>query len=299
MKKIRIGGQAVLEGVMMRGKTRWVVAVRKQDSQIVIRDQSVKSLAQKIPFLNFFIFRGILALYESLSLGIKALMISAEESLEDEDMSISSKEMTFSIIIALILGIGIFVILPTFAMKLVDEKMGTITLSFFEGILRIFIFTVYLLAISRMKDIQRFFEYHGAEHKTIHAFEEGDELIPEIVAKHSPLHVRCGTAFLVLVFIILVFAFAVIGKPPLLWRILWRIILIPIVAGISYEIIKFAGTHQDNLLIKIIMKPGLLLQRLTTREPSEDQLEVAIASLQNLLSLEGVEKREEVETGMP
>lgn len=299
MKKIRIGGQAVLEGVMLRGKTRWVVAVRKQDGQIAVRDHPIKPLAQKFPFLNFIIFRGILALYESLSLGIRAIMISAEESMEDEDITITPKEMAFSVIIALVLGLGIFVVLPAFVVGFFGKQMGTVAVSFTEGILRITIFIGYLLVISRMKDIQRFFEYHGAEHKTIHAFEEGDELTPEIVSRYSPLHVRCGTAFLILVFIILVFAFALIGKPPLLWRILWRIILIPIVAGLSYEIIKLAGNHQDNLLIKIIMKPGLWLQRLTTREPSNDELEVAIASLEKLLVLEGISKREEVEASMP
>lgn len=299
MKKVQIGGQAVLEGVMMRGKTRWVVAVRKPDNEIVVRDHPIKPLAQRFPLLNLFIVRGILALCESLSLGIKAIMISAEEALEDEDVSISSREMTFSIVIALFLGIGIFVVAPAFVVKLVDQQMGAVTASFFEGIIRITLLIGYLAAISRMKDIQRFFEYHGAEHKVIHAFEAGEELTPDAVAKYSPLHVRCGTAFLILVFLILVFAFAIVGKPPLLWRILWRIVLIPLVAGISYEIIKLAGNHQDNLLIKIVMKPGLLLQKLTTREASKDELEVAIASLTKLLSLEGVEKREEVEAAMP
>jgi uncharacterized protein YqhQ len=299
MKKTRIGGQAVLEGVMMRGKTRWVVAVRKPNAEIVVRDHPIKPLAERFPFLNLIIFRGILALYESMSLGIKAIMISAEESLEEEDVTISSKEMALSIVLALVLGIGIFVILPTFAIRLVDKQMGTLAVSFSEGLLRIVIFVVYLFAISKMKDIQRFFEYHGAEHKTIHAFEHGDDLKPDTVARYSSLHVRCGTAFLILVFIILVFAFALIGKPPLLWRILWRIVLIPIVAGISYEIIRLAGNHEDNLFIKLIMKPGLWLQGLTTREPSNDQLEVAIASLKQLLMLEGVEKGEDVEAAMP
>jgi uncharacterized protein YqhQ len=298
MKKIQIGGQAVLEGVMMRGKTRWVVAVRKQDNRIVVKEKPIRPLAQKFPFLNFFIMRGILALVETLSLGIQAIMLSAEEALEDEDVSISSKEMTFSLILALLLGLGIFVVLPAFAIKLVDKQLGTIAVSFLEGIIRIALFVAYLAAISRVKDITRFFEYHGAEHKVIHAFEAGEELTPEAVSKYSPLHVRCGTAFLILVFIILVFVFALIGRPPFLWRILWRIILIPLVAGISYEIIKLAGRHQDNVLVKIIMKPGLLLQKLTTREPSTDQLEVAISSLKELLLLEGVEKKE-VETALP
>ncbi len=299
MKKIRIGGQAVLEGVMMRGKTSWVVAVRKPNSEIVVRDHPMKPLAERFPFLNLIVFRGILALYESMSLGIKAIMISAEESFEEEDVTISSKEMTLSIILALVLGIGIFVILPTFAVKLVDRQMGTFAISFSEGLLRILIFVGYLFAISRMKDIQRFFEYHGAEHKTIHAFEDGKDLNPDTVSRYSPLHVRCGTAFLILVFIILVFAFALIGKPPLLWRIVWRIVLIPIVAGISYEIIRLAGNHEDNLFIRLIMKPGFWLQGLTTREPSSEQLEVAIASLKELLMHEGVQKREDVEAAMP
>jgi len=299
MKKVNIGGQAVLEGVMLRGKTRWVVAVRKNDQQIVVRERIIKPLSDKFPFLNFFILRGIVALFESLSLGIKAIMLSAEESVEDEDITISSTEMTVSIIVAIILGVGLFVVLPAYAVKFFDKQVSTIGVSVIEGLVRILLFVGYLVAISRMKDIRRFFEYHGAEHKTIHAFEEGADLTPGSVAKFSPLHVRCGTAFLILVFIILVFAFALIGKPPLFERILWRILLIPIIAGISYEIIKIASNHQDNLFIKIIMKPGLWLQRLTTKEPSEDEIEVAIAALQKLLSLEGVEKREEVETAMP
>jgi len=299
MKKIHIGGQAVLEGVMMRGKTRWVVAVRKKDNRIIVQDKSISPLAQRFPFLNFLIIRGILALVEALSLGIQAIMFSAQEAAEDDDVTISSKEMTISVILALILGIGIFVVLPAFAARLVDKHLGTIAMSFFEGLVRIGLFVAYIVVISRLQDISRFFEYHGAEHKVIHAFEAGEELTPEIAAKYSPLHVRCGTAFIIMVFIILVFVFAIIGKPPLLWRIAWRIVLIPLVAGVSYEIIKIAGMHQDNLLIKIIMKPGLLLQKLTTREPSKDQLEVAIASLKELLALEKIEKKDEVETAMP
>lgn len=292
-----IGGQAVLEGVMMRGKTHWVVSVRRPDDQIVSTTKPLPSWSKRWKFMRWPLVRGMVALAEALTLGIGALSFSAQES-SDEDIEIGTKEMVITMIIGFALALGLFFALPVFLTRfshnmvdvLVPAKSWekTILLNVVEGGIRLLIFFGYLVLVSRLKDIRRVFEYHGAEHKTIHAFEHGVEMVPEKIDEFSTLHVRCGTSFLLVVMVISIFIFALLGTPPsILTRIGLRFLVLPFVAGISYEIIKFAGRHENTKLVKIIMSPGLALQRLTTRPPSRDQIEVAVASLKDLLVVEG------------
>ncbi|MDI6689759.1 MAG: DUF1385 domain-containing protein [Actinomycetota bacterium] len=294
MEKLQIGGQAVLEGVMMRGRNHWVVAIRKSNKEIVVEERKINSLSKRFPFLNYFILRGVLVLIETIILAVQALSLSAQEV--EEEVEITTKEMVFTISLATVLGGVLFVVLPAWMAKLLEGFVsGPLTLSIIEGLIRIVIFIGYLFAISSMKDIARVFEYHGAEHKVIRAYESGDELSPEATSKYSTLHVSCGTSFLLVVMVLVIFVFALLGSPPLLIRILARLPLIPLVAGVSYEIIKVARKYQDSNFVRFLMIPGLLLQKMTTREPSIDQLEVAIHSLKTLLSLEMSEGTEEVE----
>ncbi len=292
-----IGGQAVLEGVMMRGKTHWVVSVRRPDDQIVSKTKSLPSWSRRWKFMRWPMVRGMVALAEALTLGIGALSFSAQES-SDEDIEIGTKEMVVTMIIGFALALGLFFALPVFLTRfshnMVDVLVPakgwekTISLNVVEGGIRLLIFFGYLVLVSRLKDIRRVFEYHGAEHKTIHAFEHGVEMVPEKIDAFSTQHVRCGTSFLLVVMVISIFIFALLGRPPsILIRIGLRFLVLPFVAGISYEIIKFAGRHENTKLVRIIMSPGLALQRLTTRPPSHDQIDVAVASLKELLVVEG------------
>ncbi|MDO8886090.1 DUF1385 domain-containing protein [Candidatus Oleimmundimicrobium sp.] len=286
--KAQVGGQAVLEGVMMRGKENWVLAVRKPSQEIVTEERKINSFSKKYPILKLPLIRGVVGVIEMLVIGTKAISLSAELATEgDEDVEISSKEMTISIFLAFVFGLLIFVVLPSWITVLLKEHLssGVIT-SLFEGSLKAIIFLIYLIFISCFKDIRRVFEYHGAEHKTIHAYESGDELTPQAASKYSPLHVGCGTAFMLIALTVLIFIFAFLGRPPLVWRIISHLLLVPLVIGISYELIKLARKYKDSFLVKIVLAPGLWLQKLTTRDPSVDQLEVAIFSLKKLLSLE-------------
>ena len=253
----------------------------------------------RFPFLKWAVVRGVVTLFETMSLAMKALNLSAQEATE-EDVEITGKEMGFTIVVALILVVGLFIVAPAFLVRTTDKIIGNVFwLNFVEGLIRISIFILYLLAISQLKDIARVFEYHGAEHKTIHAFENNKELTPENVSQFSILHVACGTSFLVVVLFLSVFIFSFLGKPSILYWILTRLVMIPLIAGVSYELIKLARRFQDTKIVKILMTPGLWVERLTTREPSVDQMEVAIASLKQLLVLEGIESKEEVEECMP
>lgn len=290
-----IGGQAVLEGVMMRGKTHYVVSVRRPDGEIVSKTKSVPNWSKRWPWMRGPIARGMLALIESLTLGVGALSYSANEA-SDEDIEIGTKEMVITMIFGFALALGLFFALPVwlarFSHGYVDSLMpagwgNTVALNIVEGGIRIAIFFLYLAIVSNLRDIKRVFEYHGAEHKTIHAFESGVEMIPENIETFSTQHMRCGTSFLLVVMVTSIFVFAFLGRPTsLLSRIALRFLVLPLVAGVSYEIIKFAGRHGDSKLVRIIMSPGLALQRLTTREPSRDQVEVALVSLNKLLVVE-------------
>jgi len=283
-----IGGQAVIEGVMMRGSNSLVVAVRKPDQEIVILKEILKPLKERFILFKLPILRGIGVLVESLVLGMKALTYSANQSLETDDKE-QPKEMggfamSITVILSIILGIGLFVIIPERLANLVSDHGFVFNLV--DGIIRLVIFFLYVLIISRSKSIARVFEYHGAEHKSIHTYEAGEELTEENALKYSPLHPRCGTAFLLTVMVIGIIVFSIFGKPDsILVRIGSRLVLIPLIAGISYEFIKFSSKSQ-NRITRLLILPGLWLQRLTTREPSKDQIQVAIRSLKEILEME-------------
>lgn len=282
-KKPNVGGQAVIEGVMMRGTDKVAVAVRQPNGEIVVDVNSVNSLRDKYPILKKPLLRGVIALFESLYDGMKALAYSAQVS-GDEDEQLTGKEMAMTIATSVALAIGLFIVIPTWSMRflhaLTDDSM---LLNLAEGVLRMAIFLSYIAAISSMKDIQRVFQYHGAEHKTIYTYEAGLPLVVENVRPFSTLHPRCGTNFLMIVMLISMFIFTFLGWPSLLERIASRIVLMPVIAGVSYELIRFAGAHADNRLVHMAIMPGLLLQKLTTRQPDDSQIEVAIASLKAVL----------------
>ena len=296
-----IGGQAVIEGVMMRGPASIVIAVRKPNHEIVVKSEKVTPLKERFPPFKLPILRGVATLFESLVWGMKALTYSANQALEDENGG-SSKEMSgFTIAITMLLslglGVGLFIILPERLASLISEKSFIsdaanskyikYIFNISDGIIRLTIFLIYVLLISRSKNIARVFEYHGAEHKSIHAYEAGEELTEENAAKYSPLHPRCGTAFLMTVMVIGILIFSIFGKPDsILVRIGTRLALLPFIAGISYEIIRLTAKKRNNRFVKLLMAPGLWLQRLTTKEPSEDQIEVAIRSLVEVLAME-------------
>src|SRR4030042_6263669 len=291
-KKLQFGGQAVLEGVMMKSRRFWSVSVRRPDKSISSHVVKEISLTNKNPVLGFFFIRGIVVLIENLALGFKALSYSANEAI-GEDIKFSSKQMVVSVIIALVFVIGLFFVAPTLIGRTFSNYFkNSIVYNLLEGLIRIAIFLAYIFIVSLLKDIKRLFQYHGAEHKTIQAYEKGVELTPENVRKYSRLHVRCGTSFLLIVMIISILVFALIGKPPILLRIISRILLIPVVIGISYELIRLAGKFSKYKIINILFYPGLLLQKITTREPDIGQIEVAINSFNKVMEAE-----KELETG--
>jgi uncharacterized protein YqhQ len=288
-----IGGQAVLEGVMMRGVSTWSVAVRKPEGEIEVTSEPLVSWAKRHRVLRLPVIRGVVALAESLKIGFRALAISANAQLAEEEDAEPIGGLTWGITIALslVLAIGLFFVVPVGATSLIKDQLGSALLFWLvEGVLRTAIFIGYILLISRMPDLRRVFEYHGAEHKTISAFEAGDRLVPERAARYSRLHPRCGTSFLLIVMVLAIFVFAPIGLPEWYWLLLSRILGIPLIAGLSYEVIKWAGRNRHKAWVRAVMWPGLMLQNLTTREPDHDQLEVAIRALEAVLAVEKPEE---------
>lgn len=292
-KKPNVGGQAVIEGVMMRGKTHVAVAVRQPDGEISVDVRPVNSISDRYPILKKPFLRGVVSLVESLVMGMKALAYSAQVS-GDEDEKLDSKEMALTIAVSAGLAILLFIVIPTWSMRfLTGITQDHMALNLAEGVLRMAIFLAYIAAISSMNDIQRVFQYHGAEHKTIYTYEAGLPLKVENVRPFSTLHPRCGTNFLMIVMLISMFIFTFLGWPSLLERIASRIILMPVIAGVSYELIRYAGAHTDNHLVRIAITPGLLLQKLTTRQPDDSQIEVAIASLKAVVPPEDLAQEPE------
>jgi uncharacterized protein YqhQ len=278
-----MGGQAVVEGVMMRGEHSWAVAVRTPEGEIEITTHDAPHWAEKwskIPLV-----RGVVALGESLSLGMKALTWSANRQIPEEEQ-ISSKAMNWTIGVALLFFTAIFIVLPAVAANGLGHVLGVDGFWFHvaEGALRLGIFLGYLVLIAQLHDIKRVFQYHGAEHKAIAAYENDVELTAESAQQFDTSHVRCGTNFLLTVMVITIVVYSFVGRPGWLVLVLSRVILLPVIAGVSYEVIRFAAKHMQWRWVRILMKPGLLLQRLTTREPSLDQVEVAIASLRAVLT---------------
>ncbi len=275
----QVGGQAVIEGVMMRCSNRLSIAVRKPDSDILLHEEELRTAGERWPLLRLPVLRGMVAFVEALVLGIRALTFSANHALEEEEEELSGWQLTLTMGIALTLGIALFFFLPTVLVRLfVGTREGMpILLNLFEGGIRISIFITYIFSISRLKDVQRVFQYHGAEHKSIFCYEAGRPLTIENARSFSPLHPRCGTSFLLLVMAVSILLFSFFGWPNLLQRLVLRLSLLPLVAGISYEIIRLAAR---NRFFCWLTSPGLWLQRLTTREPDDGQIEVALRALQ-------------------
>src|SRR3954468_15025663 len=296
VKDAPVGGQAVLEGVMMRGVSTWAVAVRKPApeqemgevpvGEIDVTSFPLVSVIKKHRLLRLPIVRGVVALGESLSIGFKALGISANAQMPEEEQEIGKGTWTGTVVFAIVFAVGLFFLLPAFLAKAFGHTHNGVTFVVLEKLIRISIFLGYLWLIARMKDLQRVFEYHGAEHKTISCYEAGLELTPENAKRFSRLHPRCGTSFLLIVMIVAIFVFAPFGQPSWWLLVITRVLGIPLVAGLAFELIKLMGKHRTKLWARVLIWPGMQLQKLTTREPDLSQLAVAIAALQAVLAVE-------------
>src|ERR671932_1075241 len=285
-----VGGQAVLEGVMMRSPSNWSVAVRKPDGDIAHVNQPISSPMARHWVLRLPVIRGVVALGESLAIGFRALAISAnyaaqEEGDEEVATELTRGQLIFAFAVAIGFALLLFKVGPALITNWIGIKAGWFVIV--EGLIRVTIFVAYLALISLLPDLRRVFQYHAAEHKAINAYEAGEEHEPEVVQRYSLIHPRCGTAFLLWVMVIAIFVFAFFGRPAWYWLIASRILLLPLIAGIAYELIRFAGKHTGNRVLMTLLAPGLWLQRLTTREPTLEQLEVSIDALRDVLSLEG------------
>ncbi|KXG77922.1 hypothetical protein AN618_07300 [Fervidicola ferrireducens] len=278
-----IGGQAVLEGVMMRSPKYTAIAVRK-DGEIVIKKEENFSISDQYPFLKAPILRGAVALIEMLVVGVRALSYSAGVVSDDDEEELNSRDIFLAVVMALAFALLLFIVFPTILTKFIAGSIkNPFLLNLIEGLVRILVFLLYLISISSMKDIKRFFEYHGAEHKAVHCYESGEELTIENAKKYTTLHPRCGTSFLLVVMVVSILLFSMLGWPGIVARITFRVLLFPMVAGISYEFIKLAG-KSNSVLVRLLSAPGLWLQKLTTREPDDSQLEVALEALKCVLS---------------
>jgi uncharacterized protein YqhQ len=281
------GGQAVLEGVMMRGPADWAVAVRRPAGDIYVESHPIDSVAARHPTWRRPFLRGIVVLGQSLAIGVRALMVASRESLE-EDEQLSSRQLGVSLAIALIVFLAVFVLGPTTLFTWLDDRLPVngVLVNVLEGLFRVALFVGYLWAIGRSKEIHRVFEYHGAEHKTIAAHEHGDPLEPARIQPYPKEHVRCGTNFLIIVMIITIFVFSLFGTPGIVWRLLSRVVAIPLIAGLAYEALRLGARYPGSSAMRAIMAPGIWLQRITTQEPADDQVEVAVASLREVLRRE-------------
>ena len=315
-RKTHVGGQALLEGIMMRGKYNWGVAVREPTGGVYLEEHDLASGKDKNKWLRLPIIRGCIAFVESLMLGFKALEIAAEHAFDDEEGQADSEEgsdsfgkgaMAASMAFGLLMGVALFIVAPALLTNLIvgEYDSATLTWNIVDGLLRVAVFVFYIWLIGRMGEIKRMFGYHGAEHKTIHCYEHGLPLTPENARSFPRLHVRCGTAFLIMVMVIAIVVYTVVPIKPLIvaWGvtnpalkltlvILVRIALMPVIAGVSYEItVKWAGSHPENPLVKLILWPGMQMQYLTTREPDDGQIECAIKAMQLVLEREEAQAR--------
>jgi uncharacterized protein YqhQ len=281
-----VGGQAVLEGVMMRGVSTWAVATRK-DGEIAVETHPVVSWTRRSRVLRWPVIRGVVALGQSLSIGFKALEVSANAQADPDEEPISKPTWALTIVAALALAVGLFFVVPVLLTSVIKGWLGSSLLFWLvEGLLRTVIFLGYIVALSRQKDLRRLFQYHGAEHKVISTYESGLELTPANAQGFSRLHPRCGTSFLLVVMIVAIFVFAPVGLPAWYVLLATRIVGVPLVAGLSFELIKFAGRNRGKGWVQLIIWPGMQLQKLTTREPDDTQVEVAIAALEAVLAIE-------------
>jgi len=288
MKDFHYGGQAVIEGVMIRGVQHMAVAVRRPSGDIMVHSEPLpagiyQSSLGKLPFL-----RGLTMLWDTLVLGMRSLMFSADIALEEEDVQFGGPMMWGTVLFSLLLGVGLFVVLPMLLVGLADRYIAIPLLSnLAEGLVRLLFFLTYLLVIGRLPDIRRVFAYHGAEHKTVNAYEAGVPLTPQEVKSFTTAHTRCGTSLQLMVLVLFVFLSSLLGRPPLVWRLLSRLVLVPIVAALAYEFMKFMARNHDRALVKLLTAPGFWLQRFTTREPEDSMLEVSIAALRRVLEEDG------------
>ncbi len=291
---VSYGGQAVLEGVMMRSASNWAVAVRTPEGDITEIVHDISSPMSKKKLWRLPIIRGVIALGESLAIGFRALAISANVATQETDENgeiktvITRGQIIFSFSVAIVFALMLFKVGPALLTSwLPVESTGSFVVV--EGLIRVAVLIGYILLVSLLPDLRRVFQYHGAEHKTIHALEAGEELTTENVQRHSLIHPRCGTAFLLYVMVIAIFVFAFVGRPDWQWLILSRIAFLPLIAGLAYEVIRYAGKHQDNRFLMTLLAPGMWLQRLTTRQPDDEQVEVSIRALQRVLEREQAE----------
>ena len=281
------GGQAVIEGVMMRGRDVWAIAVRRPDRQIHIESHDIDSIAVRHRWLSKPGFRGVIALGQALSIGVKALQISAEQASPEQER-LTSRQMAASMGVAIVLFAGVFIVLPALAFRWVGHRVDSSLLAnLLEGVLRVALFLGYLLAIGRTKEIRRVFQYHGAEHKTIAAYEHAEELEPQTVDRYSTLHVRCGTNFLLIVMILTILVFAPLHTLGLFWTVGARLIAVPLIAALAYELLRLGARFERSAVMRALMTPGLWLQKITTKPPDTGQIEVAIASFEEVLRREG------------
>jgi len=291
-----IGGQAVIEGVMMRSLTGYTVAVRQPDGGVSLKKDKLTSITAKYPFLKFPVLRGSVVLIQSLILGMRALNYSASVASEGEDGSpeMSNWAIASSMLMALVLGVGLFILAPLGITNLIRHylfpEMGNVLYNAIDGVIRAIFFFVYIASISLMDEIKRVFQYHGAEHKTVYTFEANEDLTVENARVKSTLHPRCGTSFLMFVMAISILVFSLIpSTAPFAAKFGARVVLIPIIAGLAYEIIRFSARHLTNPVCKVLIRPGLWLQRITTKEPDDKQLEIALIALKEALLYDAVE----------
>ena len=307
-----IGGQALLEGIMMRGRYNWAVAVREPSGAIYTEEHDLVSAKDKHTWLAWPIIRGMWGFYETMALAIKAFGISAEHSGESEEEQLDGKEITLAMVGGLALAIGLFIVLPAVLTNLVvDSIENPFAWNALDGVLRLVAFFTYIWAVSRVKEIKRVFAYHGAEHKTIHAYERRLPLTPEVIQKYTTLHVRCGTSFLLMVMVVAIVVFSLFPGKVILaswgvsgggwvlpFNIVTRILLLPLIAGLAYEItVKWAGSRPDNPLVKVLLWPGLQMQRMTTAEPDDSMVEIAVAAMNLIVAREEAEAAARGEAG--
>ena len=278
------GGQAIIEGVMMRHGNKIAAAVRRPDKEIVFQEREYIPLTKRYKILGWIFIRGTITLFEMMMIGIQCLMFSADVALAEEERKPKSWEMYLSFVISFAVAIFFFVVVPAFFFTKIKSYIDNLfLLNILEGCVRLGMFLCFLSATLFMEDMRRVYMYHGAEHKTVFAWEHGLELTVENVKEFSTRHPRCGTSFILFVMIVSILVFSLLGRPDFIHRVIYKILLLPFVAGISYEAIRFTGKYSHSKLVKIMSWPGLMLQKITTREPSDDQIEVAIAAMKKVI----------------
>jgi len=280
----RLAGQAVIEGVMMRGRRAMAVAVRRPSGEIVVHAEPLPARLYTGPVRRLPFLRGAIILWDALVLGMRALMYSANVALAEREVEFETPVIWGTMILSLSMGVGLFFVLPLLLVNIADRYItSSLASNIVEGLIRLGLLIAYIALIGLLPDIRRVFAYHGAEHKAVNAYEDGVPLEPRAVRAYSTAHARCGTGFLLIVAVLAILIFAFLGRPPLVWRILSRLLLIPLIAGLAYELVRLSAAHRHNPLVRVVLAPSLALQGLTTREPDDSMLEVAIAALERVL----------------